>query len=78
VHVLIDLPEHGNLDRQSQELLSHDAPGDVPFDGQTVAETQEVIRGRTRRYDLIADEGSPDDSGEFVLLRFRVSEKDAD
>jgi hypothetical protein len=59
-------------------LPAHDAAGDVPFGCQTVAETEEVIRRGTRRYDLIADEGSTKDSGELILLRFRVSDKGAD
>jgi hypothetical protein len=78
VHVLVDVPEHGNLKRQGQELPAHDLAGDVPFGGKTIAETQEIIRGGARRYDLIADEGSPNDAGELVLLRFRVSDEDAD
>jgi hypothetical protein len=66
-----------DFQREGQDFSAHDVPGIIYFEGQSLAETQfRIIRGGA--WDaLIADEGTPNDTRQFVLLRRGVFHEDA-
>jgi len=68
VHVLIGVYYERDLQGEGQELVTHDAPGIIYLEGQSLAEAQvRIIRGGTLDA-LIADEGTPKDARRVFLV----------
>jgi hypothetical protein len=71
MQILVEVHYERDFQGEGKEASTHthDAPGIIYFEAQSVAEAQvRISRGGTLDA-LIADEGTPNDPRQFVLLR---------